>query len=372
MSHNSEQSPLEGCGGKDNFKPAARATLIGSLPVTDYDQAFKLIMGHTPDIPLWPQLPSNPLERMMNQFVEGLPGVVETEDKTYFDLSVTDFDTEQLAFYEEYLSVAETPSRILSSRFVVSDARARGIYELKKIAGQYPQIRAVKGQITGPFTLLTGLADQDHRLGYYNETFREMAVKALAMKGAWQVEFLKELQLPVIVFIDEPALAGLGSSAFISIAKETIAQDLGEVIGAIKQAGGLAGIHVCANTDWNFLLALDLDILSFDAHGFFDRLITCKEQIHDFLARGGVLAWGIVPTSDVAIIMNESCESLVALWERQTDLLVGGRWDKAAIVEQSMITPSCGTGAIPLEAAQKVLSLTRDVSAAIRKKHLGV
>jgi methionine synthase II (cobalamin-independent) len=309
---------------------------------------------------------------MMNQFIEGLPGVVETEDKTYFDIAKAGFEDEQLAFYEEYLAATETPASLLSSRFVVSEARARGIYELRKIAGQHPQIMAIKGQITGPFTLLTGLADQDHRLGYYNETFREMAVKALAMKGAWQVRFLKNLQLPVIIFIDEPALAGLGSSAFISIAKDDIAQDLTEVIDAIKQAGGLAGIHVCANTDWNFLLALDLDILSFDAHGFFDRLITCKEQIHDFLARGGVLAWGIVPTADVASIMSESSESLVALWERQTDLLLGGRWDKAAIVAQSLITPSCGTGALPLEAAQKVLALTRDVSSAIRKRHLGV
>ena len=370
MNTDSAQSPSS-CGN-DTFKPAARATLIGSLPVADYGQALELIMSHTPDIPLWPQLPSNPLERMMNQFVEGLPGVVETDNKTYFDLSITDFETEQLAFYEEYLAAVETPASLLDSRFAVSEARAKGIYELKKIVGQYPQIMAVKGQITGPFTLLTGLADQDHRLGYYNETFREMAVKALAMKGAWQVEFLKGLQLPVIVFIDEPALAGLGSSAFISIAKDDIAQDLTEVIGAIKQAGGLAGIHVCANTDWNFLLALDLDILSFDAHGFFDRLITCKEQIHDFLARGGVLAWGIVPTADVASIMSESCDSLVALWEKQTDLLMGGRWDKAAIVAQSMITPSCGTGALSREAAQKVLALTRDVSAAVRKRHLGV
>ncbi len=354
---------------KDNFKPAARATLIGSLPVTDYAQALELIMAHTPDIPLWPQLPSNPLERMMNQFVEGLPGVVETDGKTYFDLSAADFEAEQLAFYEEYLAVADDPASLPSSRFKVSESRARGIYELKKIACQCPEVMALKGQVTGPFTLLTGLADADHRLGYYNPTFREMAVKALAMKGAWQVEFLKELQRPVIVFIDEPALAGLGSSAFISIAKEDIAQDLTEVISAIKQSGGLAGIHVCANTDWNFLLGLDLDILSFDAHGFFDRLITCKEQIHAFLARGGVLAWGIVPTGDVETIMNESCESLVALWERQTDLLVGGQWDKAAIASQSMITPSCGTGAISLEAAKQVLALTRDVSTAIRGRY---
>jgi len=367
--HSSSNPP--GQGGS-TFAPAARATLIGSLPVSDYHQALGLIMAHTPDIPLWPQLPSNPLERMMNQFVEGLPGVIEAEGKTYFDLSTADFEAEQLAFYEAYLAASETPASLLCSRFAVSEARARGIYELKKMVGQHTKVMALKGQITGPFTLLTGLADGDHRLGYYNETFREMAVKALAMKAAWQVEFLKDLHLPVIVFIDEPALAGLGSSAFISIAKEDIAQDLSEVIGAIKGAGGLAGIHVCANTDWNFLLALDLDILSFDAHGFFDRLITCKPQVHDFLARGGVLAWGIVPTADVTTIMRESCDSLVALWERQSDLLLGGRWDKSTLIAQSLITPSCGTGALPLEAAQQVLALTRDVSATLRQRYLGV
>ncbi len=354
---------------KNNFKPAARATLIGSLPVDDYAKGLALIMAHTPDIPLWPQLPSNPLERMMNQFVEGLPGIVEGADRTYFDLSSPGFEAEQLAFYEAYLAVLEDPAATLTSRFAVSAARARGIYELKELAGRYPEISAVKGQVTGPFTLLTGLSDQDHRLGYYNQGFREMAVKALAMKAAWQVEFLKDLAVPVLVFIDEPALAGLGSSAFISIAKEDIAQDLTEVITAIKQAGGLAGIHVCANTDWTFLLGLELDILSFDAHGFFDRLITCKEQVHAFLARGGVLAWGIVPTAEVKVIMAESVDSLLALWERQTDLLVGGPWDKAAIAAQSLITPSCGTGAIPLAAAERVLALTRDLSAAIRQRH---
>ena len=350
------------------FKPACRATLIGSLPVTDYAQGLELIMAHTPDIPLWPQLPSNPLERMMNQFVEGLPGVVEAADRTYFDLTGPGFADEQLAFYEAYLAVSEDPASILSSRFAVSEARARGIYELKAMAPRYAGIMAVKGQVTGPFTLLTGLSDQGHRLGYYNQEFREMAVKALAMKGAWQVAFLQELKVPVLVFIDEPALAGLGSSAFISIGKEEIAQDLTEVITAIQGAGGLAGVHVCANTDWNFLLGLELDVLSFDAHGFFDRLITCKEQVHAFLDRGGVLAWGIVPTADPKVIMAESCDSLLQLWERQIDLLVGGSWDKAAIASQSLITPSCGTGAIPLEAARQVLELTRDLSTAIREK----
>ena len=142
-----------------------------------------------------------------------------------------------------------------------------------------------------------------------------MGVQGLALKSAWQVRFLKETGLPVIVFIDEPALAGLGSSSFISISQDDIAQDLAQVSDAIQQAGGLSGVHVCANTEWDLLLTSNIDILSFDAYSFFDRFITCRDNIHSFIGRGGILAWGIVPTSDKEIISAETTDSLVAKWD---------------------------------------------------------
>lgn len=344
------------------------ATLIGSLPVKNYQEALDLIMDYTPDVPLWAQLPSNPREGMLNQFIDGIPGIVDGANRTFFDLSGDNFEAEMLAFYEEYLVCLEDPGQILSSRFNVSPERAKGIYDLKaRCAGM--EITAVKGQVTGPFTLLTGISDESHKLGYYDPQFREIAVKGLAMKGIWQVEFLKELGVPVIIFIDEPALAGLGSSAFISISKEDIAQDLSEVISGIQQSGGLAGVHVCANTDWNFLLSTDIDILSFDSYGFFDRLITCKDLIHSLFDRGGNLAWGIIPTSDEKIIERESCDSLVALWEEQAGMLENDARDKSAILAHSLITPSCGTGALSMTAAMKVLTLTKEVSETLRRKY---
>nr|MBF0221404.1 hypothetical protein [Desulfobulbaceae bacterium] len=354
----------------NNFKPNGLATLIGSLPVATYSEALDWITTYTPEIPLWPQLPSNPLEGMMNQFIEGLPGIVESDGSTYFTLSADNFEEEQLAFFEEYISTVENPASTLTSRFTVSKERANGIYELKKlIQKNLTNPVAIKGQITGPFTLLAGITDQDKRLGYYEPAFREMAVKALAMKGAWQVEFLKELNLPTIIFIDEPALAGLGSSAFISIDKADISQDLNEVIDSIKGSGGIAGIHVCANTDWSFIFSLNLDVLSFDAHGFFDKLVTCLGQVHSFLDRGGIIAWGIVPTANAEIIAKESIDSLVTMWEVQAAQLVNDKWDLKSILGQTLITPSCGTGAIGAGPAKQVLELAHGVSQTLRSKY---
>lgn len=346
------------------------ATLIGSLPVADHGEALGIIFSHTPAVPLWPQLPVNPKEGMLNQFVEGFPGVVEEGDRTYFNVHTEQFPADQLAFFERYLAAMESPEALAASSFAVSRERARGLYELCDLAKGRDGIVALKGQITGPFTLLTGLMDENKRLGYYEPAIHEVAVKGLALKAAWQAQMLGQIGKPTIVFIDEPALAGLGSSSFITMSLEEIGQDLTEVIEAIHQAGGLAGIHVCANTDWEFLLSLPLDILSFDAYSFFERLIVCKEQLYAFLDRGGILAWGIVPTSEKEQIDRESADSLTARWEEQADQLANARWDKARLLRQTLVTPSCGTGSLPLPYATKVLALTRDVSAALRGRYL--
>ena len=347
-------------------------TLIGSLPAADHQQALDWILEATPDIPLWPQLPALPQEKMLNQFIEGLPGIIEGEERTYFDIHTDSFNEEQLAFYEDYLSVTEHPETLLDSRFKTSPERAAGLYLLAKQAGNTPaRLTAVKGQVTGPFTMLTGIADIDHKLGYYDPTFRDIVVKGVAVKAAWQVAYLKQVfDVPVLLFIDEPALAGLGSSAFISISKEDISQDLAEVTSAIHGSGGLAGVHVCANTDWNLLLNADIDIISFDAYSFFDKFITCKSLIHAFLERGSFIAWGIIPTAEPQHIEKETSESLIQRWEEQADLLSGGKWDTGSLLEQTIITPSCGTGSLSPELARKVLKLTKEVSAELRKKYL--
>ena len=347
-------------------------TLIGSLPAANHQQALDWILASTPEIPLWPQLPALPQERMLSQFIEGLPGIIEENDRTFFDVNADNFPDEQLSFYEEYLNVTEKPEKLLASRFQTSKDRAAGLYLLADQAQKLGnQLTAVKGQVAGPFTILTGITDTEKKLGYYDPAFRDIVVKGIAMKAAWQVAYLKDaFAVPVLLFIDEPALAGLGSSSFVSVSGDDISQDLAEVTGAIHKSGGLAGVHVCANTDWNILLTSDIDILSFDAYSFFDKFITCKKLIHAFLERGALIAWGIVPTLEPEEIRQETCDSLVARWEKQADLLSGPDWDIRTLLRQTIITPSCGTGSLSPELATRVLQLTKEVSAAIRTKYL--
>lgn len=345
-------------------------TLIGSIPLTSHAEAMEWILEFTPEIPLWPQLPGIRQEGMLVQFMEGFPGLALDGDRLYFDAGSERFQEEMVPFFEDYFQVSEAPDQLPESRFQVSQEKAAGLFQLANdTTGK--ELVAVKGQITGPFTLLTGLTDQDKRAAFYDPTLRELLNKGLAMKAAWQVQFLKKIHPTVILFMDEPALAGVGSSSFISISNDDIAADQQETINAIKQAGGLAGVHVCANTDWPLLLGLDYDIINFDAYGFFDSFITCKQEIIPFLERGGTIAWGIVPTSKEEDVLKEDSDSLQAKWEEQANQLAQDTsLDLSAILKQSLITPSCGTGSLSPEAARRVLQLTAELSAKLRKKYL--
>jgi hypothetical protein len=351
------------------FKANALALLIGSLPIADHREAVDLILKYTPDIPLWVQLPVHPQEGMMIQFLGGVPGLVNDAGRVFIDTSKPEFEDDVLRFYEDYLAVTEGGAALDDTRFVLTPETARGFFTLLGEIESAPQPPvALKGQITGPVTQATGLTDQDGRAIFYDDRLLDIVSKTLAMKARWQVEKLSQHGVPVILFIDEPGLAGFGSSAFISISREDIARVLSEVIHGIQQANGLAGIHVCANTDWSLILDSSADILSFDAYGFFDRLVLYEQSLKAFFNQDRILAWGIAPTSDAEDIEKETTSSLVAKWESQASQLEAHGIQREKIVAQSLITPSCGTGSLSIDHAIKVLDMTREVSETLRSQ----
>ena len=63
-------------------------------------------------------------------------------------------------------------------------------------------------------------------------------------------------------------------------------------------------------------------------------------------------------------------EKTFAKWEAQANQLCNEQWTIPAILEQSLITPSCGTGSLSPDLAEKVLALTSEVSATLRDKYL--
>ncbi len=352
-----------------SFKPECLPVLIGSLPMKDHQKAGELVLKYTPQIPLWVQLPAFKEEGMIAQFLPGMPGASTNGDKTLIDTSSMAFESELLEFYETYMAVSDDPAFIEDSIFAMSSETAPGFFALMENLSQNANVpAAIKGQITGPFTFGTGLTDENGKAVFYNEQLRDAAVKLLAMKARWQTRQLGKTGKPVIIFFDEPALTGFGSSAFISISRDEVFSCFEEVFEAVHSEGGLAGVHICANADWSLILDSPADVVSFDAYEYFDTFILYHEHIKSFLDSGKILAWGLVPTLNASAIEKENVFSLMDAWEKRIAKLQDLGFDPHQLYSQSLITPSCGTGSLTMENAIKVLKLTAELSAQIRTK----
>lgn len=350
----------------ESESPQGRPLFIGSLPMAEHAAALREVLQRTPETPHWVQLPLRPEEGFLVQFCRGLPGLREGRVPIVQKRSET-FEAEILAFYEEFMEVTEGRAPLRGSRFSVSQRDAPGLYLLvKALKGR--ETFVVKGQISGPLSVLLGIHDEDGRSAYYDEQIRDVTVKLLSLKARWQALCLgEEGRRRTLVFVDEPAMGGLGSSVYIAVDQREALGCLNEVLRSIREAGAWSGVHVCSNADWGALLRQGLDVVSFDAFSYFERFALFSEEVSAFLAGGGMIAWGIVPTAAEALEKMEA-QRLVSLWLDQAGTLSKGGIEVEGIFRQAFITPSCGLGSLDPRWATKAMDLTVEVSRLLRKE----
>ncbi len=338
------------------------ATGIGSFPHKDEKEVCNLILQNFPEIPFWPQLPKRSfLEGMVVQYSEGFPSfrLNEREQKAWVDTS-QGFDKEVERFYQSLENRELNPFRI-------SEDFAKGLRLIEDLhsEGYQKKIKYIKGQITGPVTFGLSLTDQERKPIFYDPTLKDILIKHLSLKAQWMEKWFNDLlpNIKTIVFFDEPSLSSYGS-AFSSLNREDVVLSLNECIKGIK---GLKGVHCCGNTDWSVLLSTNLDILSFDAYGYLETLSLYPKELRAFLERGGILAWGIVPTSEN--ILKEDVQSLVKRFKEGIETLSKKGIDQT-LLQRAILTPSCGTASLPIPLSERVCQLTSEVSKRLQEENI--
>jgi hypothetical protein len=353
------------------FQPKFLATGIGSMPFIDPEHAIDVSLLRMPQAPIWPQLPQLGFrEHMEIQYSEGMPCTVIDEEKgrMHFD-TVKDYSEEFAVFYEAYMAAMDPDGGNGDcSAMAMSPEYSKGIYALlKRLKATEVHLPFIKVQTTGPCSFALTIVDQDKRAIYYNEEFRDMIVKALAMNCRWQIQKFKPLAERIICFIDEPILSAFGSSTYVSVKRDDIVGLLAEMISAIHSDSAVSGVHCCGNTEWSILIDAGIDIVNFDAFEFGDTILMYSDAVKKHLERGGMLAWGIVPTS--LKIREQSIDGLVARLESMIDTLSAKGIDRYLIAQQAILTPSCGTGSMEPQDAEKVFEMLADLSLAMKKKY---
>ncbi|MCX6012787.1 MAG: methionine synthase [Chloroflexi bacterium] len=338
------------------FRTEALPTAIGSMPNTDIHAACSVVQEYLPEIPVWPQLPRRSfLENMYVQYSSGFPGIIIEGDRIYVSRTAG-FDDSLEKLYSAYIN-ADYSSYELTAEY------AAGFHECRKVKATPPL--AIKGQVVGPVSWGLTITDENNRPIIYDEVLADAVAKHLRLKAAWQENVLRKVSPTTIMFFDEPYLSSIGS-ALISVSNETVIGLLNEVFGGLK---GLKGIHCCGNTDWSLLLSTNLDVLSFDAYNYGENVNLFSGDIKSFLNRGGIIAWGIVPTQE-EVLKKATVNNLVERLEEQWVAFNRKGLQSAFLFERSLITPACGLASLSVELAAQALKLTSAVSKLIRSRYL--
>lgn len=297
-------------------------TGIGSLPHRDPAEAALFVLGTT-DVPYLPQLPNrHAMERMLPQWGVGLCGCGYSAS----ELGLA-YESDQLDRLEAF-GGSNTLLQMLA-----------------------PDTPSVKTQATGPVTLAAAMLAAGHPGG---DALFDCLAEGLAIRINAHVAGIRSV-LPateMIFLLDEPALAGLGNSAF------PIDVDSAWTLirSVMDQLPFPVGIHCCGPTDWSFVSSFDPAWIALDIDALGPQFEEDGEALAAAVANGTRIMWGVSPA-----VMGSPPRDLVSRLQRAIGTLVLGGADMTSLTSDAMYTPSCGLAGITEGQAEVVAVTVRTV-----------
>lgn len=356
--------------GQDLSNLKLECIAIGSVPHTNLSDAMSVVKSCFAKIPFWPQMVKvSKNEDMILQFLEGMPSFFY--DKSYLDCDYDAFyeDLEQFFLnYETILSQEEEDT--LLEKYSISSKYASSFDSFIKML-EVTRPCYAKGQIVGPFTLSTTLVNMDGKCAIYDETLKEIIVKTLTLKALWQIKRIKKAnpEIVPIIFIDEPSISQLGTSAYVTVDENDVLLMIEEISNAIKSFGGLSAIHCCGKCDWQLPIRSGVNMINLDAYSFAQNLSIFSADIDKFLKNNGKIVWGIVPTLDSPALEEADLAVLYERFKMSVKYLTKKGVDEKLIIDNSLISTSCGAGSLTVELAEKAMRLTKELSEKLKEEY---
>jgi hypothetical protein len=327
-----------------SFVPAGAVTGIGSLPLTSMPAAIDSIAEFSPEIPFWPQMPRlSEQESVIGQGLGVLAGLIEPRNEGYgYQVREGRID-----------SVIEILHRS-SGELMPANAAGFGAFEEALASGLFRSAIAVKGQIEGPITLSAYLFHRGRPFLSDPALFAAIAFH-VSQIICWQIDRLQSAGLPVLLFVDEPALC-LEAPA---VSEEQRLSALAVTLNDARVRGAIAGLHCCAARPFERMCRAKPDILSFDAHEGLE-LFFADPDARNFVHQGGAVAYGMIPTWPSLNALDSA--NIFIRWLKAATLA----GDPQALAQKAMITATCGLGLLDSSAAAESFSVARGVSKLLR------
>ncbi len=329
-------------------------TAMAVMPHKDVDRALEQALSM--DIPFWPQMPHyNYYEDMYVQASEHFPGILlDMENRTlkFSTEKFLDEVEEALSHFNDppYFDISDTYS-VVYRRFLELDLSERP---------------AIRGQLEGPVSFGFNVLDENDRPILFDDTVRPFMFEFMAKRVNVQLERLKKRNSNSFMYIDEPGLQFLWS-AMAGYGNQAARADMDTFFSMIERP---RGVHLCGNPDWDFLLGMDLDILSLDIYTNTEVFVSYAKSIRKFLDRGGILVWGIVPTN-FEPFEKENMASLISRFQEIWQTLHKNGIDRDFLLSRSLLSPAtcCLINPDGEETVEKAFDVVKALSMTLRDKY---
>lgn len=309
--------------------------------------ALQSVAEFSAEVPFWPQLPRlSEREAAIGQGLGILGDLIEARSESYgYQVRAGRIDS--------VLSMLHRSTGELTP----DHAAGFAAFEEALSSGLFKSAKAVKGQIEGPITLSAYLFYQGRPFLSDPALFAAVAFH-VSQTICWQIDRLKSAGLPVLLFVDEPALC-LEAPATNAVSEEQRLNALAVTLEAARVRGAFAGLHCCAARPFRRMCHANPDILSFDAHEGLE-LFFADPDARSFLDRGGAVAYGMIPTSSNLCALDSV--SIFIRWLKAA--MVAG--DPQKLARNAMITATCGLGLLDPPSVAESFRVAHGVGKMIR------
>ena len=336
------------------MKIKTKSIPLGSYPYESIESITKMVVKlyeKMPFIPLLPKLDEN--DTIINRTLQGIPGIVFNNGEIHLKASSTQAKKDIVKLDKTY----NHPSTENLDDYAFD---APFLQKFLNIIKKYKSPNACV-HLLGPFSLSQMVINNASEQMLLDKNYRKFFIQAATVKALWIIDKIKEFcpsTTPIIIF-DEPLLGQVGTlkREHEGITSDLVTHMYVRVLEKIQKKS-IVGIQCFEKCDWKIPISAGVDLISFDAYNNPNNLCIIPEQVTEFIQRGGLINWAIVPVMTENIVKASNVENIMDRLRVTFKWLVLAGVPEEYVNKSALVSIQGNVNHLPLLFAEKATMLS--------------
>ncbi len=285
-----------------------RCLPVGTLPYDSIKHTTAMmakLFQKTPFIALLPNLSSS--DTLERHFFENLPGIVYGDDNKFILKTGTKEYNEEMSVLD---AVYKNPDSKDIEKFSFEAEFSEKYFQMIK---KFKSPNAIIN-MPGPFTVSQILTPVAEEQVLADKSYKKMFIQAVCVKALKIMKQINEISpntVPIVI-LEEPELGQLSLIKRRNevITNEFVVELISKVVEKLKGYGAIVGVQCLGKCDWSIPIKAGVNLISFDAYNNPNNLSIMADKLTKFLAKGGMINWGIVPVTSDNVIKGMKADYL--------------------------------------------------------------